>query len=394
MKPTQRFSLYNLAIISRKGVIGFLVLAIAIIGIDVIGKALNKVREPFLPTVTQWQELPSNSFGKLTLPQIPGLSISDESRPSFGIRGEFGLFPDTALVYQITKPREKLDAADKAKTVAERLGFLPDNVSTEGSILKWQNERQTRAFSFDVLNNIWKLETVSYFQDANALQPKTTKKETDYGSLFSAIVGQLGLGRNNLSNGKSTFDLVKRRAERFDEVEFNEDPEYAVTSLYRKLLMSEVKTGSEVKNKDGQRVEEYEAYVYTSDPFKGSVTGVVADLATDPIKELYELKFNDFDYTSINSYYYLITPTQAWQNIQNGKGTLVNLLSQSRSKYQDYETVTVQSFTALADQTELVYYEPDQWSGFTHPIYVFYGNALLANGETANFAFYTDALRP
>lgn len=394
MKPSQRFSLYKLALISRQAVIGFLVLAVAVIGIDVLAKALNRVREPFLPTVTQWQELPSNSFGKLALPTITSLTIGEDSRPSFGIRGEFPLFPDTALVYQITKPREKLDAADKAKTVAERLGFNPDNVQTEASLLKWQSDRQTRAFSFDLLNNIWQLETVSYFQDANALQPKTTKKDNDYGALFSGLVGQLGLGRSSLTNGKTTYELVKRRAERFAELEFNDNPEYAVVNLYRKLLMSQVKTGNEVKDKNGQRVEKYEAYVYTDSPFRGSVSGVIADNATDTAKELYELKFIDYDYTSVNSYYYLITPTQAWQNIQDNKGVLVSLLPQSRSKYQEYQKVSVRSFTALAEQTELVYYEPDKWSGYTHPIYVFYGNALLANGETATFVFYVDALRP
>jgi hypothetical protein len=391
MKP---FSLYDLAGVSRKALIGFLILATLVIAADTAAKWLTGTGSPFVPTVTQWQDIPSNAFGKLSLPAIKSLAIGSDSPPTFGIRGDFPLFPDTAQVYQITKPKEKLDAPEKAKAVAQKAGFNGQVFNNVNNLMRWVNERQTRSLEYHTINNTWNLRTVSYFQDANAIKPKTTDKATDYGAAASSMLSQLNLSNATFNGGKSTFELVKRRAERFVPVTFSETPDYAIASVYRTLLMSLPKPGTNLKDKAGQQVKDFNAYVYSVDPFVGSVHAVLADRGRDPSIDLYEFKFTDYDYTKITSYYNIITPTVAWQNVQTGKGALVSLIPQSRHRFQDYETVSVKSFTSQGENTELAYLEPSEWTGFVYPMYIFRGVAELTNGETANFIFYVDAIRP
>jgi hypothetical protein len=390
-----KVTLYSLAINIRRFLVGFLIFAVIVVALDFIGKLFTSEEGFFAPTTTIWQDIPLNGFGvNLPFPEIESLAISKDSKPVYSLRDDFGIFPDTALVYQVNKPREKLDSADRAKNIAERLGFEPNEFKNEQGLLTWENPRRTRRLTHHLVNRTWNFETVTYFQDENAIRTKVTDKEsTKYPQLIRSVIGQLDFTSSSLTSGEVQTAFVTRTATGFAPVTFTQNAEYVVGNVFRKLIMSSVKPDEELKDEQGQPIRDFSAKVYTRKPEEGSLSLVVADDVEDLSKDMYEFKFTDFEYTANSSYYHLISPTLAWQGVQTGKGRLMSLIPQNKSRFEDYTIADVDRFIAEATQTELAYYEPEEWTGYIYPVYIFRGIAQLRTGGTASFVFYIDAMR-
>lgn len=389
-------TLYQIAINIRRATVVFLIFAITVIILNAVFNFLfNRPESLFTPQVSPWEDIPLNAFGDVKFPQINALSISGDLSPRFDLRGSFPIgLPDTALIYEINQPREKLGAKERAQEVAKNLGFNPDGTQEpEPNLLVWENDRRTRTFTHNRVSRTWVLQTVSYFQDANALKPRTTKSDTNYGTAGKSMLSSLGLLTDNFTGGKVTAEFVRRTADRFQPTPFGQAPEYSVVEMFRKINMSTTKPGQQAELASGELITQYAATIYTDNPYQGSATAVIADNAIDPATEIMELRFTDFEYTSNSSYYLLKTPSVAWQDVQTGKGLLVSLIPETKSRFDDIGQLKVRRFTADADKTELAYLEPQTWTGYIYPIFVVQGTAELESGEFASFTFYVDAIR-
>lgn len=391
-------SLYILSRYFRQFIIGFLVFAILVIMYTIISGMFQETLDPFNPNISPWANNPQNSFGDdIKLPELSSLAISSSVAPEFNLIGQLPLIPDTALVYEIDRPREKFNSLDQAKIVSGIMGFNPEAVQVspnDDSLLIWENDLRTRRLEHHILNRSWNLQTVSYFQDPNAVQIKTTDPENDYAGDISAIFSRLGINTNDFNRSKIEYIFTKRLADRFRPINFNETPEYVIGTIYRQLQASYTRAGFTAEDADGNQVDEYFSYVYSDDPFTGSVHVVTADAARDPALELYELRYTDFEFSNVSSFYSVISPGLAWQNIQVGKGYLKSLIPQGSSRYDDPQVLPITRFTADAARTELAYYEPPEWTGYIYPIYIFRGTAEIQTGGIADFVFYVDALNP
>ena len=389
-------TLYQSATYIRRAVVAFLIFAIAITIANTVSNLLTTEElDPFNPNVSPWQKEPLNSFSELTFPAIKAQAISTEIVPEFDITGVFpGVFPDTALIYRIEKPRERLNSTARAESAAERLGFLASSLSEDNRILTWTNSRQTRSFKHDLTNRVWSLSTLGYFQDANALRPKSISSSINYGLQALSMFSSLGLSNDTFANANTTYENVVRSTDRFIPPRFNQTAEYSYATIYRRLLMSELHPGLDptLYGLNANQTE-FLAYVYSNNPYEGSVTIVISDEAADPTKDIYELNFVDYEYTQDTSYYLLKSPEVAWQDVQTGNAALVSIIPRSSNRYEDIPTQTVTRFTADASLTELAYYEGDSWLEYTFPIFIIRGVAELSSGDTADVVFYVDALR-
>lgn len=142
--------------------------------------------------------------------------------------------------------------------------------------------------------------------------------------------------------------------------------------------------------------EDYKGNVYKSDPRLGSahiiVTGEVENLKRD----VYELDFTDYEYNENYGIYGLLTPQEAWNEVQLGNGALVLIQPQTADYFSPSAVLNVSRFVASATDVELGYWEPPVTDPnlYAYPIYIFRGRAELAgNKPPAQFVFYVDALR-
>ncbi len=98
--------------------------------------------------------------------------------------------------------------------------------------------------------------------------------------------------------------------------------------------------------------------------------------------------------------YKLISPQAAWEKVKQRKGG-IRLLSDNRLdnpyKYGITPDQNVISFTAENTSFELAYLEPEDWTGYIYPIYIFRGQAKLASSgeeDSADFVIYVYAYEP
>ncbi|MDQ7021449.1 MAG: hypothetical protein Q9M91_06515 [Candidatus Dojkabacteria bacterium] len=95
-------------------------------------------------------------YGEISVPQIPSLQYN-KSTPI--IRQNFHLaFPDTAYVYAVEKPREKLDTFDNARDTISILGFSPDNFTEliPATEYLWGKDNSTKQITFNTSTRKWR----------------------------------------------------------------------------------------------------------------------------------------------------------------------------------------------------------------------------------------------
>jgi hypothetical protein len=325
----------------RKVVLAFLLFALLLLVIDTVSKFLNSPSNPFV-SVGSFYLAPSG-FSGVTLPKptITSNAISDKSNPSFVSEGVFATFPDTALVYKIERPTEKLNTVENAVRASTSLGFSGNGTETSG-VLTWQNTEGTRNLSFTVVDRIWKM-TTQYFQDTGALQAKTMDANiSTYESAGRRIVSTLGFSSSSLQDPSVTAKFAKLGTNGlFTNPANSAQADYVVIDVYRSLTISMLKPSSqltEVQKQIKDKPSEYTGKVYKNDPRVGSLHAVVSNKAQDLSKDVYELSFTDFEYTSNYGVYSILTPEEAWNEVRLGNGSLTLIKEQTADYFLDPAT--------------------------------------------------------
>jgi hypothetical protein len=114
--------------------------------------------------------------------------------------GVFATFPDTALVYKVERPTQKLNTVENAVQTSTTLGFIGNGTEATQGILTWQNSAGTRNLSFNIVDHIWSM-TTQYFQDVDALQAKTMDLSiSTYESAGRRLVTTLGFSSESMQS--------------------------------------------------------------------------------------------------------------------------------------------------------------------------------------------------
>jgi hypothetical protein len=88
--------------------------------------------------------------------------------------------------------------------------------------------------------------------------------------------------------------------------------------------------------------------------------------------------------------YALISPTTAFDMVQNGKGSLVYLNEKEGDTIRPYEPIDVASFNVY--DLYIAYYDSTAEQKYLQPIYIISGEAVFTNGHKGQFYFYVPAI--
>lgn len=390
-------NLYDTAVKIRQGVVVVLIVVILVLIGDAVIKFLNSDKSPFFVEQSPYLD-PNYALLDVPVPNIPTLTIDDNSKPTYIFDGVFSDFPDSAFVYTVERPREKLDTIQQATKTANTVGFTAaySEVTTED--LQWQNSAQTRTLTFNRNTQAWKLRT-QYFLDAEAQKPKTVLADiTSYESKARSVISSMGFSDQSLNRGKIEAKFAKLGIDGLFTNPINpSSADYIVVDVYRQLDMSRLKSASQRPTQTtGTEPKDYDGYVYKDDPRIGSLNMVLTGQASDLTKDLYALDFVNYEYNYNYGIYGIISAKEAWDQVRLGKGALRLLQPATADFFSPSQALNVTRFVADASKTELAYWEPPLSDGtrFIYPIYIFRGTAELAdNSAPANFVFYMDALK-
>ncbi len=389
-------TLYQSATNARKIIFVILIMILLILGYDVGSGYLKSTPETVLEA-QRFYMTADKAFGNVGVPKITSFKIDSDNNASYLLQNFHGSFPDVAYVYKIEQPKEKLLSFEEALKTAETLGFEKNSYADLGSNnFQWQTQNSTKTLKYNKVSQIWEMNT-DYVNNVNAIARKVIDTPIEnYASRVKSLVNKLGFETSGFPNGKVELRYVSLGFDgSFETVERSADASYIIADVFRQLDLADLKpSGEQPKPSVGEEVPKpFDGYVYTSDPRKGQIRFVISNNLSDYSRDIFDLEFTNYEYSTLRAKYFIISADEAWTKIQRGQASLVLLQPQGDDYFSENAELNVRRYVADARRTELAYWEPETWDGFVYPIYIIRGRAELEDGRQASFEFYVDALK-
>ncbi|BCX13914.1 MAG: hypothetical protein KatS3mg085_446 [Candidatus Dojkabacteria bacterium] len=390
-------SLYKTTANARKILFAFLVFSLLIVVNDFY-QSLSKTQTDFGLNSQRRFYMSTKFFDFLDdippVPDIPGIPRDTNDSLTYSVEGVFSEFPDISYVYTIEEPAEKLLTFQNAQNIASELGFNSENFSESGqSQVVWSKDNGATTLTFDRVLQTWNMKTD--LTNNPRFNPVQKIVQNRLNNLSLTLLSRIRLnGGKGFNNGLSENIFLKREANGdLVEVTDSNQAQLILSNAYRILPLADLKPQSEQPELlPGEvRPRPVSAKVYTSDPFRGSANFLTK--GSEPEDDIYEFSFINWEYGVDVGAYPIITPQEAWNNVQQGQGSLVFIRQQGDSRIGGRDPLNVRRYVLEADKTEIAFYEPSEWNGFVTPVYIFRGRAELENGRQASFIFYIDALK-
>jgi len=338
---------------------------------------------------------PDYSFGTLTLPAISGISISATPKATYSADNILPQYPyATVNVYKVNEPREIFGSEDIGNDLATRFGFKT-NFTRDGNKLVW-NENN-RKLIYDKVN-----ETIS-FSNPGIVPDVVDKFNADpayYQQQAAALIANLNLARSNLDLKNIEIEYLERANNSFIIAKSPNTAQYLKIKVHRTFDAVSAKADAQ-GNPLVTGATNIAATSYVNDILSSALTIIAVNNQAQSLSPdvLESVNFTDWEFNPVPGVYNLLTADQAWANIKNNQGSLKQLIEFGYNPYLvgQLNGQQVISFTANYQKVTLAYLEPDKWTGYIYPIYIFYGHARLANSpsvDNADFIYYTYALDP
>lgn len=390
-------SLFDISTRIRKILLFAAIILLVVIGGDTLIRFLNSPLNPFFAQPSFYIDA-NNALGEIPVPQIPTQAIDDSSQPAFFVEtSQLPVYPDTAYVYRIEEPREKLNTIENARKTASALGFSSAFSELEGGKIEWKNQAASRSLQFDRNLQTWRMRT-QYFVDAEAAKAKELQADIKfYDNKGKSVASGLGFGVASISQGEVVSKFAKLGVNGlFTSPLTSTSSDYVTVDVFRKFSLSRVRNGlSQQVLQSARAPRDFDGKVYTNDPRIGSLHMVVTNSVNDLGKDLYELDFVNYEYSTTPGVYRVISPAEAWERIRVGRGALMLLTTQGADYFAPSEVLNVSRFVANAPTVEIGYWEPPitDANRYLFPIYIFRGRAEFADNRPAGeFTFFVDAL--
>ncbi len=386
-------SLYSSSNNARKFLIGFLVFAVVIIFFDNFGTIQRGIGGT-TDEASRFYMKSNRIFNDLPEFDIPSINIGS-SNPQYSITSTFSnTFPDVSYVYQVLKPRENFQFLATFEDTAANLGFEEEPQIFGPNDYRWQSADRTKTLRYNSVTQVWSLET-DLSANSDAKVADLTGDASSYQTRLAQLVRTLNFGSTGFTSPQ--FDLKfldLNAAGEYIVTSTIDDAEFAAGSVYRVLDQATLKPQNERPAvRPGQTAPlDLKGKVYTSDSTNGSFKTLFSYNLSNPAKDVFRINFINFEYT-LTGVYQIITPEEGFSRVQSGEGALVALSTSTDDYFATAPLREVRRFQIDARRTELAFYEPQEWVGFTYPIYVYYGTAELTDGSLANAVFFMDAIK-
>lgn len=352
-----------------------------------------------------------NYFGDLPELKIPSLSLTADSKPQYRLETENGRLPEfknVAYVYKYKTPRQTLTSKEEAINLAKSLGFEGDPEETTSTILRWTSSANSKVLTIDKITKAIKLSTdYTKANDSKDIKPFTPSSST-YENAFKSYAVNVLSADNKYSKTTSSYLVFNENGKLKKSI----SPDRTMVSLvniYKRFELDPYKTLTKdevTQNKiDFTKLTE----VLGDNPKLNETRGIVGVNIPEQIYLLqsknWEVDYNiDTDtgsdvLSTLTGYstkkrgtYEIYNSSEAWDQIQKGKGSLT-YLKKTDNDILDYDYVPLNVSAFEIYSISLKFYESPSISEYMQPIYVFTGGAILKDNTKADFVTYLPAIK-
>ncbi|MCL4384502.1 hypothetical protein M1116_03540 [Patescibacteria group bacterium] len=316
--------------IIKFGGVGLILLIVLQWGVSTAIAAYLKAHPPYVPPTVRYGKLPKIVFPSKDTPKVQlSLELPNDSFPKYS---------DQAKVYVVYKPVNTLTALDDGYVTAKSLGFTDQAIETKTGVYQWTNASNNLTFTMNVLDGSF-LFKYPFEKDQLLQNPDhmpTNAEATNAAKTFLQRANKLS---PDLDDGTYKFSYLKIGFSGLTAADSLSDADLVKVDIFRKAT------------DDGMAI-------MPADPKTASVSFLISGSAVET-KRIVQVNYS---YSPIDrqsfSTYPIVTPQQAWADVQNG----MYFLAQG-----DTTSTTVRKIY-------LAYFEPATLTNFMQPIYVFEGD--------------------
>ncbi len=313
---------------------------------------------------------PKMALGVLEPPKLIRLSLPESASPTYRLEtktGRLPSFPDRIEVYPVVLPEATLMSEARIRDLAEMLGFraLPKNLSTTQLI--WTDPTYQRVLKADSVLRTLSLETGNEVLANNLTVGSVPQGEAAI-KIVRDFLAAKGLGDPFLAEADAEAVPVSFTAGGMRGVDSNEAT--ATYVAFRKKIG--------------------DSPIYSLWPDHSLVGAAVTG------SKIEAWLYPRIDYTLWNvaadqsSTYPLLPIGRVWEEIQAGRGFLVELRPLWHGRFTPYSPIEVTEIQIK--DIQFGYFESTALPEFLQPIYVFSGLALMPDEATASVVIYYPAV--
>jgi len=309
---------------------------------------------------------PEVAFGKLPVLDVPQLPFKEGASPKYEIDTKTGRLPtdipDRVKVYKIILPAPTTLASERAKELADELGFPQEPKKLSSSEYSWEKAEEGRTLKINIITKQLSLETD--IRKLRLLQKGSPPSKAAAIEQASRFLSNLGLLEEDYSVGRKEATYLKIEG----------------TSLAKTENLS----GAQLVRVDFFRDVE-EQLVTTPRRYEGLVSVI---LGKDNVPFV---SYNSWPLDPLQSTTYPIkTPEQVWEEVEAGQARVVSLVSQKGDPFGSYSPQDPE--TIFVRQISLGFFDSEKLQGYLQPVYILEGQGLTKDKQQLEYTAYIPAI--
>lgn len=347
--------------------LGLIVFVVVIrVSYKIIQLILQKEPEPPKPNML---------LGKLPHPQFLEVEVNPSVKYELDLISSDTLPTEPTIlpVYKKIPYTVGLLSLERAKDIAENFGFSKDQYEeVSPTEYKWTDLNLPRYMVIDIKSRKYRI-WYDYAKDPSVFTETAFRSEKDIEVKTIQFLNTARSLPTDIASGTQNVELLTwkdgslQKAQKYIDVA-------NVGKAYLQRTKVVVTDFLSVKH-------EYPAIGET--PEKGPIYILIS---SSPVshKNILEMNFNYYTIdTKTSGTYYAKTANEAWEEVKNG---LIKPVSFGATLDQSYEVVDIQN-------VYLAYYDQEDAQDYLQPIWVFEGEATLADRTKVAYAAYVEALQ-
>lgn len=305
---------------------------------------------------------PTVAFGKLPKLAIRNLPLKPTPEPTYVLdttTGQFPSFPTKFKIYEMTQPKKSLLQTERAKELAEKLGFTEEPKIISSDQYAWEDLESSKTMKINITTQHFTVETDTRSLETPAipLPPKNSIKLS-----ASSFMESLGKVNPSYQTGSQTVTTFRLEEGTLTPENLAKDINFALVDFYRYITEEDTT----------------EIPILGANPKEGLIHMAVVNVGTARETNLIYPQIS-YIYWEIDlerhSTYPLKTVQQAWEELAQGGGNVVYLAIPTKSP-TTYTPLAVNQINIF--NIYLAYFESSRAQDYLQPIFVFEGQAELA----------------
>jgi hypothetical protein len=376
---------------AKKIAIGCLALVVFVLLFNFASRLFKKPAPPYNPYPT----IVDKKFGVLPPLIFESLKLAEISKAEFKLDttdAKLPTFYSIINVYKTKIPKQSLTAQDDAVASAEALGFTGSPQVISSTELKWTSG--TRTFK---INKLYKTATITtdFANDQRAKQKHNVyPNEETYIQSAKNFLKSAGLFPSDYAaNGTNSLAYLKLdQNNRFVSAGSSSEASFVRVDFYRR--MNEFTLTYPAKATEEQKKLIYSKQKFcdqvTSNPKIGLIYLIIG--GENGVGDIYEMSYTNWEIQDTATY--SLTPVKdAWEQVQQNKGTLRYLNIPNGNPTDEYIPLKVQTF--FLNNVEIIYYSSPEYIQYIQPLYKFSGLAQIEGSSRPDkeFIIYYPAIK-